>query len=211
MKIHLPNSAYIGNIDFFLANFNDSQPDRLEVTANEKWISIHPVALSIIAALSLRVSPSKITCKPITAKSAHYLDRMGLNKFLGLELGSGVVEHESSGRFVPLTQIKTSDELTKFLTDIIPLLHLAETPKHAESIRYIISELVRNVLEHSNSKYGAVVSAQYFKKTPVEIINMYKSQKSQAPYVKWIQKSNQEWQEKKVDQKSKKQVEDWFK
>lgn len=165
MKIHLPNSAYIGNIDFFLANFNDSQPDRLEVTANEKWISIHPVALSIIAALSLRVSPSKITCKPITAKSAHYLDRMGLNKFLGLELGSGVVEHESSGRFVPLTQIKTSDELTKFLTDIIPLLHLAETPKHAESIRYIISELVRNVLEHSNSKYGAVVSAQYFKKT----------------------------------------------
>ncbi|MCR4278176.1 MAG: hypothetical protein NUV85_04175 [Candidatus Berkelbacteria bacterium] len=165
MKIHIPNSAYIGNIDFFLANFDASQPDCLEVTANEKWISVHPVALSMIAALSLSVPQSKITCEPITAKSAHYLDRMGLYKFLSLKSGSGVVQHEPSGRFVPLTQIKNSDELTKFLTDIIPLLHLSETPKHAESIRYIISELVRNVLEHSNSKYGAIVSAQYFKKT----------------------------------------------
>lgn len=165
MEIHLPNSAFIGNIDSFLAHFDSSKRERLTITSNENWISIHPVVLSMIAALSLTVDQSKIDCKPITAKSAHYLDRMGLYKFLGVSPESAVKEHEPAGRFVPLTQIQTSDELTKFLTSIIPLLHLAETPRHAESIRYIISELVRNVLEHSGSSHGAIVSAQYFQKT----------------------------------------------
>ena len=32
-------------------------------------------------------------------------------------------------------------------------------------MRYIISELTRNVLEHSSSKSGAIVSAQYFSKS----------------------------------------------
>jgi anti-sigma regulatory factor (Ser/Thr protein kinase) len=68
-------------------------------------------------------------------------------------------EHEASGRFIPLTQIKTSEELTRFLTDMVPLLHLPL--QHAESIRYIVSELVRNVLEHANAVNGAIVCAQY--------------------------------------------------
>ncbi len=60
-------------------------------------------------------------------------------------------------------------------------------------------------------KQKAQELAEYFKKNPKEIINLYKSLKSQAGLVKWVQKSNQEWKEKKVDQKSKKQVEGWFK
>lgn len=165
MRIHLPNSAFIGNIDAFIANFDPSNPGKLIITANENWISVHPVVLCIVASLGLKIDSSKVKCEPILAKSAHYLERMGLYKFLGIESGTKVIEHEPAGRFVPLTQIRTSDELSKFLTDIIPLLHLADTPKHAESIRYIISELVRNVLEHSGSEHGAIVSAQYFKKT----------------------------------------------
>ena len=46
---------------------------------------------------------------------------------------------------------------------MIPLLHLE--PKHAEPIKYIVSELVRNVLEHASSKDGAVLCAQYYKKS----------------------------------------------
>jgi anti-sigma regulatory factor (Ser/Thr protein kinase) len=61
-----------------------------------------------------------------------------------------------------LRQIKNSDDLTHFLTEIVPLLHLE--PAHVEPIKYIISELVRNVLEHSYSKEGAVVCAQFHKK-----------------------------------------------
>jgi len=163
MKIHLPNSAFIGNIDPFLRKIDISNKNKLEITANEKWISIHPVVLSIVASLGLPVNPKNITCDALTAKSAHYLKRMGLFEFLGIDSGMKITEHESAGRFIPLTQIKKSDELSQFITDMIPLLHLK--PIQVDPIRYVVSELVRNVLEHANSKNGAIVSAQYHLKS----------------------------------------------
>lgn len=163
MKIHLPNSAFLGNIDPFIRKFDSSNPKKLEITANKKWISIHPVVLSMIAALGLNVNASNINCEKIEATSKHYLERMGLFKFLGVKSNIKVIKHEPAGRFIPLTQIKNSTELTKFITEMIPLLHLE--PKQAEPIRYIVSELARNVLEHSNSDSGAILSAQYYKKS----------------------------------------------
>lgn len=164
MKVHLPNSAFLGNIDPFLRAFDPSEPDSLEVTANKKWIAIHPVILCMVAALGLKVDSSKIKCEKLEATSKHYLERMGLFKFLGIKSGITINEHEPAGRFIPLTQIKNSEELTEFLKEITPLLHL-EDPRSAQSIKYIVSELVRNVIEHSQSPYGAVLSAQYFKKS----------------------------------------------
>ena len=88
---------------------------------------------------------------------------MGLFDFLKIKSGIKITEHEPAGRFVPLTQIKTPKELTKFITEVTPLLHLE--PIHAEPLRYVLSELIRNVLEHSLSKQGAIVSAQYYSKS----------------------------------------------
>jgi len=163
MKIHLPNSAFLGNIDPFIRAFDSSNSKKLEITANKKWISIHPAVLSMIAALGLNVKTSNISCEKIEATSKHYLERMGLFKFLGIKSNIKVTKHEPAGRFIPLTQIKNSTELTKFITEMIPLLHLE--PKQAEPIRYIVSELARNVLEHSCSDSGAILSAQYYKKS----------------------------------------------
>lgn len=166
MQIHIPNSAWLGNIDPFLEGFDPSEPSELNITANKKWMSIHPMALAMIAALALEVKDfSKISCEKLQAKSAHYLQRMKLFDFLGVPSGMTVQEHEPAGRFVPLTQIKDSDSLSKFITEMTPLLHLE--PKHAEPIRYIMSELIRNVLEHSLSKNGAIVCAQYYKKSNI--------------------------------------------
>jgi anti-sigma regulatory factor (Ser/Thr protein kinase) len=88
---------------------------------------------------------------------------MGLFNFLGIKSGMKITEHDPSGRFVPLTQITNSDQLTRFITEMIPMLHLA--PQQAEPIRYIVSELVRNVLEHAETGDGAILCAQYFKKS----------------------------------------------
>ena len=46
---------------------------------------------------------------------------------------------------------------------MIPLLHFDQ--EKVEPIRYIISELVRNVFEHAGSTEGAIVCAQYYKKS----------------------------------------------
>lgn len=163
MHSYLPNSAFLGNIDGFLRGFDPSIPNELHISANKKWISVHPAVLSMIAALGLTIDSRHITCEPLEATSKHYLERMGLFKFLGIESGMNIIEHESAGRFIPLTQIKDSDALSRFLIEMTPLLHLDQ--KHTQPIRYIVSELVRNVIEHAASPHGAVVSAQYFRKT----------------------------------------------
>src|SRR3989338_7376376 len=124
MKIHIPNSAWLGNIDKFLSSFDESESDKLTITANKQWISLHPVALSMVAALGLSCKPKNIVCEQMEAKSKHYLKRMNLFDLLRIKTDISIEEHESAGRFIPLTQIKNNEELTKFITDVVPLLHL---------------------------------------------------------------------------------------
>lgn len=163
MKIYLPNSAFLGNIDPFLRSFDIKNPDVLEIAANKKWISLHPAVLAMIAALGQRIKPENIFIEKLEAKSKHYPERIGLFKLLGLKSDIVITEHESAGRFIPLTKICNSEELSHFIADMVPLLHLK--PKQAEPIKYVVSELVRNVLEHSCSKDGAILCAQFYKKS----------------------------------------------
>lgn len=163
MRIHIPNSAFLGNIDPFLRSFDPASPDILKITANDKWIAVHPIVLSMIAALGSKLAPDHIHCQKLEAKSSHYLVRMGLFKMLGIPSDISVVEHEPAGRFIPITRIRTSDDLTKFMTEMIPLLHVE--PEQARTIGYIVSELARNVIEHAESDHGALLCAQYYKKS----------------------------------------------
>jgi anti-sigma regulatory factor (Ser/Thr protein kinase) len=163
MRVHLPNSAFLGNIDAFLNSLDLADRSFLHITANKKWISVHPLVLAMVASLGRLVPPGGVSCDAFEAKSSHYFERMGLFRFLGVDFGIPVTEHEAAGRFVPLTQILDSAALSKFVTDMVPLLHL--DPTHAEPIRYIVSELVRNVLEHAESPHGAFVAAQYYTKS----------------------------------------------
>lgn len=163
MKIHLPNSAFLGNIDPFLRSFVTDNPQTLEITSNPKWISLHPVVLAMVAALGLKIRSQNICFKNLEAKSKHYLARMGLFKLLGIPSDISIAEHEPAGRFVPLSVITTPKELSCAISDIIPLLHL--NPKQAEPIKYVLSEMVRNVFEHASSEHGAVLCAQFYKKS----------------------------------------------
>lgn len=165
MKIYLPNSAFLGNINGFFRGFDPTNPDILEISSHSSWVSVHPVVLAMVAALGSRTNPNKITCRPFEAASKNYFERIGLFKFLCVDFGIVIKEHEAAGRFVPLTQIKNSNELERFLEEMIPLLHLQNDPEHAKTIRYIVSELVRNVLEHARTEHGAFLAAQFHKKS----------------------------------------------
>ena len=46
---------------------------------------------------------------------------------------------------------------------MVPLLHLKESD--SDIIKYILGELLRNMIEHSFSETGAIVSAKYYQKT----------------------------------------------
>lgn len=139
-----------------------SDPSKLEITTHDTWVNIHPVILTMIAAVSSIVDKDKITIDNVTATSGHYLSRMGLFDFIGKSSPYNIEERESAGKFIPITQIRTAEEQTRFITDMIPLLHL--DAEQSDAIKYMVGELVRNVLEHSNSKTGAFVAAQYYSK-----------------------------------------------
>jgi len=162
MKIHLPNSAFLHNIESFLNHFDSTNPTTLELTSDANWVSIHPVVLAITASLAKSVSDSggRLSIAGFTAKSKPYFQRMGLFEYFRSGKQKPIVEHEPSGRFIPLTRINNSDELNSFLIDLIPLFHMPS--EVTEIIKYVLSELVRNVLEHSLSKTGAILCAQYF-------------------------------------------------
>ena len=164
MKIHLPNSVWIGNIDSFLKKMDTSNGE-LEISSHKDWVSVHPVVLCMVTSLGLKIrnENKKILFQKMTATSKHYFHRMGLFKLLNLKSEMKIKEHESAGRFIPIQIIKNSNELDIFITEIIPLLH--KEPDKVEPIKYVIIELVRNVFEHAKSKIGAVVCAQYYTKS----------------------------------------------
>jgi len=163
MKIHIPNSAFLGNIDAFLRGFDPSSPNVLEITVNQSWLAVHPAVLSMIASLGLTVKPENIRCEKLQARSAGYIVRMGLFKLLNVSVDLSVTEHAPEGRFIPLTHIRNSNEATEFITEMIPLLRL--DVEQRETLVYIVSELVRNVLDHAEAPNGAILCAQYFKKS----------------------------------------------
>jgi len=160
VKVYLSNSNYLRNFESLLKTFNPTRPDELEITTHDKWVSVHPVVLAMVAALSKTVHPDAIVLDDVTATSGHYLARMGLFDVLGKDSPYSIAEHEAAGRFIPITQIRTQEEQSKFITEMIPLLHLQ--PQQADAIKYTVGELVRNVLEHSGSREGAFVAAQYY-------------------------------------------------
>lgn len=117
----------------------------------------------MLAALGQRVKPENIFCGKFEAASSGYFVRMGLMRTLGIASDIVLQEHEPAGRFIPLTQIRTSNELSAFIGEMIPLLHLAPDP--SKTLGYIVSELVRNVIEHAETPHGAFLCAQYYKKS----------------------------------------------
>jgi anti-sigma regulatory factor (Ser/Thr protein kinase) len=163
MKIHFPNSAHLQNIEGFIRTYDPAFPTRLRISGHEKYIHVHPFALALGACLGEVVNArgGRSSGSVPNVVSMPYLVRMGLFKHLHIPPPRVIEEHEESGRFVPLTQIRTSQDLKDTITNLIPLLHAA--PSVSDPIRYVISELGRNVLEHSNSPVGGFVCAQYFK------------------------------------------------
>ena len=162
MKIHFTNQGTLQNFRNFAETLDFSHPEKLEITMDEKWVNANPAQLALTAALALKVGKQNAKILGAVPSSALYIDRMGLYEYVDTPSPFKNYNHKDpAGRFVPITIIKTSDDQSKFVTDIIPLYHL--DAKNSQILSYIIGELVRNVLEHSSSRNGAIVAAQYYK------------------------------------------------
>jgi len=163
MKIYLSNQGNLRNLGSFLESLDLTVSNKVEISTHDKWVTVHPANLVLAAALAMQVGKDNAEVIGSVPESGRYLDRMGLYDLTKTHSPFKYHKKEESGRFVPIKVIKTADDQSRFITDMIPLLHLTEN--NTTIIKYVIGELVRNVLEHAYAKKGAIVAAQYYKKT----------------------------------------------
>jgi anti-sigma regulatory factor (Ser/Thr protein kinase) len=163
MRVHFSNRGNLRNFSSFIKSVDLSEPNKLEISTHPKWITVHPANLVLTAALAIKTGRTNTHVTGLVPDTGRYLDRMGLYGLTSTPSPFIYHKKEEAGRFIPIQVIKNADDQSRFITDIIPLLHLSEP--NAKIVKYIIGELVRNVLEHAYTNQGAIVAAQYYKKT----------------------------------------------
>lgn len=159
-NIHAAHSLLATNHPF------DQRDDEAVLSLHPKWVHVEPLALSMIAAWGAWCRRQGYTVRVENlGKNAAYAARMRLFQHLKVEFDPGLSEREEAGRFLPLTQVRNRTDVTAVIANISAMLHLHQDPESLAAVQYSISELLRNVLEHSGSKDGAFVSAHRYTQT----------------------------------------------
>jgi anti-sigma regulatory factor (Ser/Thr protein kinase) len=160
----LPNSASLKNVrPFFVGNSFFSRRRGATIEFHPRWCHLEPHALAMAAAWGAEQLDAGIQIKVKNQNRAKYAARMKLFEHLHVPFPFDIQEHEEAGRFVPITQVRDSASVRSVIADISALLHLQEDPETLAAVQYCLSELLRNVLEHSESRNGAFVCAQNFR------------------------------------------------
>lgn len=169
-KLVVPNSVALQNVRAFVAGSSPFQDDSTEAVLefHPRWVHMEPVALAMAAAWGAWARRKGYSLRAVNlGQKTAYAGRMKLFTHLGINFDPGLEEREAAGRFVPLTQVSSSKDVGNVIGDISALLHLQEDPETLSAVQYCVSELLRNVLEHSGSPDGAFVCAhRYTAKEP---------------------------------------------
>lgn len=165
--LYIPNSIGIHNFDSIFKQNNDFSfsDKKVSISFHPSYLAMHPIGLAFYAALGDYIKINSIEKEAKIVKSIPsipYLQRMGLFSVLGFQGPSEYKPHEETGRFMPLRKIHNSTELDNFLKDLDPILHTSQN--NTRVIKHVFSELLRNVLEHSQSPLGGNVCVTYNKK-----------------------------------------------
>src|SRR6266542_1707568 len=97
VKIHLPNSAHLQNIEGFIRKYSPNGCDGLEVSSHDKYIHVHPAALAMAAcagATCIQASGQPTKGEIADVRSVPYLLRMKLFEHLQMDAPRTISEHE---------------------------------------------------------------------------------------------------------------------
>lgn len=173
-QFNFTNSSSLHSLGAFLnaSDFFGRPEDSPTLRFYPNWTFAEPVALAAAAAWSAwckRRPENQIQIenrfRPNGSESpaSNFAARMKLYEAIGLANPPVVHEHEESGKFMPIAQIRSRQDARPVLANISAILHLQDDPEALEAVQHAISELLNNVLEHSGSPDGAFVSAMRFR------------------------------------------------
>lgn len=163
--IEIPNSAVIKMARGFLSRNDWTIEDGAEtiIRFHPAWCHMQPWVLAALGAWAFKARNRGVTIRVENPGTAGYAWRFGLAELLGIDDPVPIQPHEEAGRFIPLKVVTGAHDVRPLISDVAPLLHLDAEPEQAKAIQYVVSEMVRNVLEHSRTQVGAVVAAQFYR------------------------------------------------
>lgn len=162
LLLHLPPLLQLdwcsgGFPDFsWFSRANDER--RLRLISDRPISYVDPVACTMLAAWAHhRAALSNPVVIDDSVKSP-YTWRVGLLSALA---GRSRELETATDRMVQITNLPTQDRIQPFLAKLRAVMHL--DPETSDALAYCLSELLRNVFEHSGSRPGAFVAASHFK------------------------------------------------
>jgi len=172
-QLLIPNEASIRtirNLLFLNSPFSDTNTPA-QLVMHPRWAFMDPIAMAMAAAWGgwCQRNGCTMQAENVGGPSQKYAIRMGLFEHLKVSHEPLVQEHEEAGKFIPLTQVRTGADLAAVIGNVSALLHLDKEPHALAAVQYCISELIRNVLEHSGSMEGAYICAQRYTKDPPHV------------------------------------------
>ena len=109
----------------------------------------------------------KVLVNPRTV-AGNYIVQSGMLDLL--EQGGELATTDANERIAKICQIQRSDQIPKFVSEIMSLLMIDDEEMEG-AVKYSLVELLRNVVQHSNSPYGGLAMAHYYPNTGlVEIV-----------------------------------------
>lgn len=90
-----------------------------------------------------------------------YLQRMDFFRTIGVELPERFERHEETGRFVPVREVTSGQEVHEVAAQIVETLRVGDT-QAALVLRHCVGEVIDNVFVHASSPTNATVCAQHF-------------------------------------------------
>lgn len=164
IRVHVPNPIWIHTAEAFLQRTDFAWPTtgQVELVLPEGYCFLAPLGVAAIAAWgdTLYERGISIMCVNTDTKGVNYAARLHMFDFLHAPAPPVITEHEESGRFIPVSRIKSKKDLRDFAVDVVPLLHM-DSEDSAHAVRYCLEELIRNVMEHAGGA-PAYACAQYY-------------------------------------------------
>ena len=132
----------------------------------EKTNFIAPWGICLFASYALWLSSNrgkKVKIKyDLKTRTGRYIATSGMLDVLKQEIDTSNIE--SRDIIAKLTLIQRSDEIPVFVNKVMEMLQL-EDEEIAGAVKYSLVELLRNVVQHSHSRFGGLAIAQYFPST----------------------------------------------
>ncbi|MDO1527906.1 hypothetical protein QMK61_03590 [Fulvimonas sp. R45] len=164
--IKIPGSLGDKDLEGFFRGWNWYDDPESPVVFNvERGTHIAPWAAGLFGAYALWLK--EVRGKEVQLEYdkgsyvGRFLTKVGFTKLFGIEDEVAAVD---SQRIFPLTRITESKQIPTIANAIIAMLEIGDEEVE-DALKYSLVELLRNVVQHANSRIGGLVCAVYFPKS----------------------------------------------